>query len=202
MHMNDNKNQRDPILAEMPAPEPRSTDHADRRRRLLKSISGGGSILLATSQVKAWSTVSTCKQCTISGMQSAYHSCKPGESSLPCGGYSPGYWGQHWNKDSSTPARPWPVTSSTKLKALLQQYSIYTQIPNSVSLFELMGNPTYANTNERHWIGAWLNAQRAPTGYLFPYTAQQVMGFWKSGNGNYTSADMLQFFKDYFETHN
>lgn len=175
----------------------KNIDKLARRRLLVSSVGGGVALLAATSPIKALAQTSSCtKQCSISGMKSANHSFKPGECD-PCGGYSPGWWGQHWRRDNTTPARPWPVGPQLSVKSVLTKSSL----SDSISLFELMGNPEYASTEERHWVCAYLNSFAPPLGYKFPYTPQEVLNFY-NGTGPYSPMEALQFFKDYMESHN
>lgn len=169
------------------------------RRRLLLSTVTGSAVLLSASPIKALAGTCATQQCSISGMKSANHSFKPGECEELCGGHSPGWWRQHWNQDANKPANPWPAPPGTKVRRVLPN----SQLPMELSLFELMGDKTYSDTDERHWICAWLNARAyqtgiGPAGYKFPYTAEQVRAFYLGG-GQYTYAEALYFFKTYME---
>lgn len=187
------------------------TDKSVRRRALLLGACRGSAVLATASPLKALAQVSNCRNgCTISGMQSINASVAPGCETDPCGGWSPGYWGQHWkkiddNKKSgggvNEPARPWPCEWSISVNSVLIR-SRYR-----VSLFELMGNPDYASTDDRHWICAYLNALAflkgmGPAGRSFGYTAQEVIALYRGTNPHHTSSEALAFFKGYMETHN
>ncbi len=185
-----------------------TVDKIARRRLLLSSVSGGVVLLAAASPIKALAQTSTCtnNQCTISGMKSANHSFKPGECDAPCGGYSPGFWGQvdHTQVDTQgrkkpgeteyekTPRRSWPTNHSQAVNTVLVKSAL------NISLFELMWNHKYASSDERHWICAWLNAQKSPPGYNFPYSKEEVIGFYMGDRYH----EALSFFKNYMETHN
>jgi hypothetical protein len=136
-------------------------------------------------------------------MQSINASVAPGCETDPCGGWSPGYWGQHWKKDSSKPARRWPEGYWNKnVKAVLVNST------HDCSLFELMGDKNkYASTDDCHWICAYLNALAyqggfGPAGRRFGYTPQEVIDLYLGRNPNHTSSEALAFFKGYMETHN
>ncbi len=55
----------------------------------------------------------------------------------------------------------------------------------------------FSNTDEIHWICAWLNA--LSHSFNFPYTGQQVIDFYNDLS-RYDAA--LDFFKTYMEQHN
>ena len=178
---------------------PVAHDPVSRRRLLMSGISGGAALLAAASPIKALAGTSTCstQQCSISGMKSANHSFKPGECAAPCGGYSPGWWGQRWDRNKSRPARTWPIDHKILVKSLLR----HSNVSNSLSLFELMANrQRYASYAERHWICAYLNSFAPPPGYKFPYTPQEVLDFYH-GVGRYTASEALEFFKTHMEKH-
>ena len=177
---------------------PVAHDPVSRRRLLMSGISGGAALLAAASPIKALAGTSTCstQQCSISGMKSANHSFKPGECADPCGGYSPGWWGQRWDRNKSRPARTWPIDHKIFVKSLLR----HSSVPDSLSLFELMGNSKYSSYAERHWICAYLNAFAPPPGYKFPYTPQEVLDFYH-GVGRYTASEALEVFKTHMEKH-
>lgn len=184
-----------------------ANDRLARRRLFLTTVTGSA-VLLSASPIKALAGACTTQTCSISGMKSANHSFKPGECEEQCGGYSPGWWGQEksdgnhgqgggqGNKKSSeiVPRQTWPIPYGTPTS------TIFTKSGYAVSLFEIMRNPDYANTNERHWICAYLNSMSPPPGYKFPYTPSQVLNFYFE-TGPHPASDALQFFKDYMETH-
>lgn len=181
--------------------ETQTVDEFAKRRQLLKTVSGGAALLAAASPIRALANTSSCTNpCSISGMQSAHHSVKPGDCARQCGGYSPGWWGQSTDQCNSAgvctkiPKRTWPTDYTKPVNSVLINSSL------SISLFELMYNPMYANSDERHWICAWLNAQTPPPGYEFPYTTSEVINFYL-GIGPYSYDIALKFFKDYMETH-
>jgi len=188
------------------------------RRRLLLSTVTGSAVLLSASPIKALAQTCSTQQCSISGMKSANHSFKPGECEELCGGYSPGWWmqeksdgnngqggGQGNNKSSENssseivPRNDWPISYQLLTNTIFTKSTLVTKSGKSPSLFEVMRN--YANTDERHWICAYLNSMSPPPGYKFPYTPSQVLNFYFE-TGPHSASDALRFFKDYMETHN
>jgi hypothetical protein len=134
-------------------------------------------------------------------MQSGVHSAVPANTPI-CGGYSPGWWGQadggkSDDVDSLKPRRTWPSlpngwTYKTPCKYVFTRRSL----PGNPSLFQVVHPPAYANTDEFHWICAWLNA--LSHSFNFPYTGQQVIDLYNSPT---ESQNALAFFKTYMETH-
>lgn len=172
-----------------------------RRHALLKGLSRGSVVLAVAAPIQtlASNTLLTADKnhvCSISGMQSMLHSASP--DCQVCGGYSPGWWKQV-NRDGITPRRPWPAlpnswTYNTKCKAVFTQWS---GTSSSATLFEVMRNNS--NTDEYHWICAWLNA--LSHSFNFPYSGAQVLGFYNAGKGTPTYNNALLFFKTYMEIH-
>lgn len=172
-----------------------------RRHILLKGVGKGGVVLVATVPLQTLAgqsllTFDGKHQCSVSGMHSGVHSATPLSTPL-CGGYSPGWWGQSDN--GTSPKRAWPTlpnswTYGTKCSTVFNK----TTLSGDPSLFKVMSDPTYANTDQRHWICAWLNA--LSSSWSFPYTGQQVLDFYYSPTPG-LSADALDFFKTYMETH-
>ena len=169
-----------------------------RRHALLKGLSRGSVVLAAAAPIQtlATETLLTADKnhvCSISGMQSMVHSASP--SCQVCGGYSPGWWKQ---KNGNQPRRTWPTlpmgwTYNTPCKTVFTQCGF----PANVTLFQALW--TYPNTDEYHWICAWLNA--LSHSFNFPYSGAQVLGFYNAGKGTTTYNNALLFFKTYMETH-
>ena len=169
-----------------------------RRHALLKGLSRGSVVLAAAAPIQtlASNTLLTPDRnhlCSISGMQSMLHSAAP--SCQVCGGYSPGWWKQ---KNGNQPRRTWPTlpmgwTYNTPCK------NVFTQcgFPATTTLFKALWD--YPNTDEYHWICAWLNA--LSHSFNFPYSGAQVLGFYNAGKGTPTYNNALLFFKTYMETH-
>jgi hypothetical protein len=184
-----------------------SSEALARRRLLLRGTTASATALaaltpigaLATSQSTVYTCVGTSGKeavCTLSGVQSAAHSFGPDTDKVQAGGKSPGWWSQSQTvKGETVPRRPWPVPWGDKVESVLTLAPVNLR---SLKLFELMSQSAYANTAERHWLCAYLNAKAGEQGalvpYGFPYTASEVLGFYLAGNQNAYS-----FFTTYLE---
>jgi hypothetical protein len=195
------------------------------RRQLLKGL-GAGSVGLLTSTVPiksiASETVLLTKDgrylCTISGVQSGIGSRHPSDVNT-CNGYTPGWWGQckcpsvgsqglactggplHW---PSSYAWRWDTPYNQVFPAnsncpLLQYPTFGCKALNGTvpTLFLIENDKNHwANTDMFHWVCAYLNScQFYPKG-LFPYSPQEVIGFY---NSQTLYASALAFFKNYTE---
>jgi hypothetical protein len=164
-----------------------------RRSVLFKGLGKGSAVLAAAVPIKTLastpSVTANGKICTISGVQSAVHS---GSTHLPyCGGMSPGYYTMlsHWPN--------YPNTTYTVGTKTFNNKSTFKYVFGgglSQGLWSIMQAPN--NEVEFHWIAALLNAIKPPLGYVFPYTAQEVLNLYASGQ----QAPALDFFKNYMET--
>ena len=199
--MNINMNTKDTGSTGLSQTEMLSSAAVARRRMLLKGVGKGSAVLAATVPLQTLAgqsllTFDGKHQCSVSGMHSSVHSATPTNTPI-CGGYSPGWWGQSDN--GTTPKRTWPLlpsawTYNTKCSTVFTRVTL----SGNPTLFQVMNNPIYASTDERHWICAWLNA--LSHSWSFPYTGQEVRDFYNSSaTGVY--ADALDFFKTYMETH-
>lgn len=169
-----------------------------RRHALLKGLSRGSVILAVAAPIQTLASDTLLTEdknhvCSISGMQSMVHSAAPG--CQVCGGYSPGWWKQ---KNGSQPRRIWPTlpggwTYNTPCKNVFSQCGF----PATTTLFKALWD--YPNSDEYHWICAWLNA--LSHSFNFPYSGAQVLGFYNAGKGTATYKNALAFFKTYMETH-
>lgn len=180
-----------------------------RRKMLLKTAGVGVAALAAAAPMKVLAGGGSCggdDVCSISGMQSAHTSHRPGELVKRCGGWSPGWWKQKKiGSDPAVPRNPWPASALGSPTHLLKTNAVLTNSPLTVTLFKLMRHQDYQNSDEKHWICAWLNALAYvqginPTGYEFPYTADQVIKFYRE-EGDYSASEALNFFKLYMEKH-
>lgn len=175
-----------------------------RRRMLLKGVGKGTAVLAASVPIQTLANQSLLTfdgkhQASISGMFSGVHSATPTTTPL-AGGFSPGWWGQSNSDTPLVPSRTWPAlpggwTYNTKCRSVFTQ----TTLPGDPTLFQVMQLPIYANTDERHWICAWLNA--LSHSFNFPYSGQQVVDFYNQGRGSAAYTNALTFFKTYMETH-
>ena len=166
---------------------------ASRRRLLLRGIGKGSALLVAAVPIKTLASTPSVtvngQICTVSGTQSAAHSKA---KNLPtCGGLSPGYYKTiaHWPN--------FPNTTYTVGMKTFTENSIFSAVfggGKSVPLLTILNNN--ANSDEFHWIPALLNAIKAPPGYVFPYSASEVLALYAGSQ----SAAALAFFKGYMET--
>ena len=167
---------------------------ASRRRVLLRGIGKGSALLAATVPIKTLASTPSVtvngQICTASGTQSAAHSQA---THLPtCGGLSPGYYMMiaHWPNYPST-------TYTVGIKTFDHNTKFNTVFGGgkSVGMLTIM-NTNPVNNDEFHWIAALLNGIKAPSGYVFPYSASEVLALY-SGN---QSGAALTFFKGFMET--
>jgi hypothetical protein len=181
-----------------------SPEAVARRRVLLRGVGKGAAVLAATVPLQTLAgqsllTFDGKHQCSVSGMHSGVHSATP-TNTPTCGGYSPGWWGQVENgSNPRKPRRTWPTlpnswTHNTKCSTVFTKQAL----SDNPTLFQVMDNPAYADTDERHWICAWLNA--LSYSWNFPYTGQQVLDYYYSTIAG-VSTDALAFFKAYMENH-
>jgi hypothetical protein len=171
----------------------------ERRMMLLKGLGKGSAVLGAAIPIQTLAapavTVTDGRICSVSGTQSAVHS--QSTTAATCQGYSPGWWGQV-KKNSSPPAprRAWPVQYKTKISGQPFASTLTKQRGGVPTRFEVASLPEFSNTDLRHWLCAWLNAQGAPAAWNFPYSAAAVIDFYLQNDQK-----ALTFFKDYMETH-
>lgn len=170
-------------------------------------------------------------RCGISGMQSGVHSRDVVET--VCGGYSPGKYKKRENwpvlPSPWTPDTPCKVVFSgcvltvpnlvdrevctdttrtttkrgknitvTSTNCVTQQVVDGTR---DASLLEVMTDGS--NTDEFHWITAWLNGISRPP-FNFPYSGPEVLALYYGrsvGGITFTKEAALNFFKTYMELH-
>lgn len=167
---------------------------ASRRRLLLRGIGKGSALLAAAVPIKTLASTPSVtvngQICTASGTQSAAHSQA---TNLPtCGGLSPGYYMmiEHWPN--------YPNTTYTVAGKTFNQNTKFNAVfggGKAVGMLTIM-NTNPVNNDEFHWIAALLNAIKAPTGYVFPYSAPEVLALYAGSQ----SAAALAFFTGFMET--
>lgn len=169
-----------------------------RRRALLRGVGKGVAVLAATAPIQTLAgqsllTFDGNHQCSVSGQHSGVHSATPTNTPL-CGGYSPNYWGQRAT-DGTSPLQTWPTNYQATFN------SIFTQSSITATLFQIMdnGGQQYLNSDERHWLGAYLNALSGS--FNFPYSGADVIAYYNQGSGSPAYEAALTFFKNYMETH-
>jgi len=150
--------------------------------------------------------------CSLSGWQSFQNAQRTGQyqdgkflsgtpSTNVCGGYSPGWWGQ----TNQIKAKRW-----TGGMAGLPDVPYTTALPGgtrtvggtTATMWQLMSDSAFSSHDDRHWLGAWLNARSNEVSYPynandnFPFSSQQITSFYMEGN-----ADALALIKTYLELH-
>ncbi len=169
-----------------------------RRHMLLKGLGKGAAVVAAAVPIQSLAVTTLVKPmdggkfqiCSISGMQSGSHSRPP--TTLQCGGHSPGWWGQNSNQKAARwPASlPGGLTPDTPIANLFGKTIKTTPNP---TLWNVATDPAYSNSDERHWLCAWLNACTMSN---FPYNSDEVLTIYQGLTLNtipYTQA--LDFFK-------
>lgn len=182
-------------------PDELSSMAVARRRALLRGVGKGAAVLAATAPLQTLAgqsllTFDGQHQCSVSGQHSGVHSATPTNTPL-CSGYSPNYWGQAatGNGNGASPLNAWPTDYRQKF------IDIFTQsgFNSSITLFDVMQNDgAYTNSDERHWLGAYLNALSG--NFNFPYSGAQVIAYYNQGSASAVYQDALTFFKTYMET--
>lgn len=180
-----------------------------RRHLLLKGLGRGSAVLAATVPIQTLAgqsllTFDGKHQCSISGMQSGVHSATP-TNTPTCGGYSPGWWGQTTtnSKGQLVPRRPWPISNpNAPCVNTFGACKLRNPDGSQASLFDVMSPKAggkFSNTDEFHWICAWLNA--LSHSFNFPYSGDDVLKFYNAGSGSTVYQNALTFFKTYMENH-
>lgn len=178
-----------------------------RRRMLVKSLGKGSAVVAAASapmhvlaslSITANNTDPTLngRRCTISGGQSGVHSKET--TTFVCAGKSPGYYHMinHWPGYVSGAVSPTYNVGNISFNSNSTFSSVFGPGSGlgSIKLFDFFTS-AYANTGERHWVAALLNALPNSQAINFPYTAAQVIALYSGPQ----SAAALAFFKTYME---
>lgn len=178
-----------------------------RRRILLKGVGKGTAVLAATVPIQTLAgqsllTFDGKHQCSVSGMHSGVHSATPTDTAV-CGGYSPGWYGQS-NTDGTPKHWPSGVNYNAPVTSVFHNFRRTNDDGSTPTLFQVMDpkdkSGKFSNTDEFHWICAWLNA--LSHSFNFPYSGDEVLGFYNQGPASSAYQDALTFFKDFMETHN
>lgn len=194
--------------------EPITPASLARRSLLLRSVGKGSAVIAAaTLPVHTLATTPTIViqgktdtngrpyRCSISGMQSGMGSRMP--ATATCTGKSPGYWHkpERWTQLQravilATPRPTFnsffgPPTTSNGHRTL-EQYlrTIGDAYPGQI--------PGLNNTDDWHWIAAWMNAiANNQVGIQnYPFTAPQIVELYRAPeNFNTTRAEALMFLK-------
>ncbi|MES2048800.1 MAG: hypothetical protein V4447_10395 [Pseudomonadota bacterium] len=180
-----------------------SSAAAARRQMLLKGLSRGSAVLVASVPLQTLASGSVFTdpaagipvRCSLSGQMSGVGSRVP---DAVCNGYSPGYW--------KFPAKhPWPSPAdpNTPCKDIFSGCTL--MMPGSTPHLHVPASLVYvmlhdSNTDYFHWIGAWLNGLAQTPGFNYPYSGDEILAFY-NGTGPYSAAQALAFIKQYLEVH-
>jgi hypothetical protein len=179
-----------------------SSDALARRRMLLKSVGKGATVMTAASvPMHSLASIRTITNigkngapkvgCGISGMMSGVHSQEP-STTATCSGYSPGRYKKIEN---------WPQSCNTDYGSFNKDTKFLSLFGGGLDKGLLAIMNENSSSDEFHWITALLNGcGGVPTTFNFPYTGTDVIKFYK-GQGVYTAAKALEFFKTYMEIH-
>lgn len=174
-----------------------SEQSPSRRRLLLSGVLKGSALAATAVPIRSFaSTPSLTKDgriCTISGAQSAAHSQK---STLPpCKGWSPGYYKmvEHWpNYNSASNPLGKNNVGNVAFDINTQFNKVFGSGPTTALITIML---TVENSLEFHYIAALLNAIKPPSGYVFPYSASEVIAIYNSPQ----KASGKDFFYNYLE---
>ena len=185
-------------------PEVLSSAKAARRRLLLKGVGKGGAVVAAALPLKSFATVDESKrlyilpigstgknQCSVSGQHSGFHSGSP-ETTSQCGGCTIASW--------CSASRTWPsgCNKSATCKSVFSGCTLTVPTSGSPSsrpatLLEVLSK--WPNSDDAHWVCAWLNSC-GPSSLGFPYSSANVLKFYGDPA---TKSAALTFFKNYTE---
>jgi len=163
-----------------------SADATARRRVLFKGLGRGAAVLTATVPIQTLAG----QVCPSSGTMSARVSQGTAPAENCPSGFSPAHWSESTRIRSSTPYKKWPNGADH----LARYNSVFLESHNSKPMFNIMKDSV--DSDERHWICAWLNSYEVPK---FPYTPAKVIAL---SNPTYSAqyADALAFLKKYMES--
>lgn len=175
-----------------------SSDAQARRRMLLKSLGKGSTVVAAAAvpmHTLATTVTSSGQICTVSGVMSGVHSQVTNKA--VCFGYSPGYYKMcsHWPNYNPVTGHAINYIGSKTFTDSSTFKSVFGSGSTS-SLLNVLNNET--NTEYFHWTAALLNACAGSLAKNFPYTPQQVIDLYNTGEPTHTNA--LNFFKAYLES--
>ncbi len=168
-----------------------------RRRLLLSGVLKGSALAATAVPIRSFASTPALtkdgKICTISGAQSAAHSQKA--TLPPCKGWSPGYYKkvEHWpHYDAASNLLGGNTVGAITFNINSPFNTVFGSGP-ATSLITIM--LTIENSLEFHYIAALLNAIKPPSGYVFPYSASEVIGIYNSPQ----KASGKDFFYTYLE---
>lgn len=179
-----------------------------RRRMILRGLGKGAGIATAVAvPMRSLASIGTLantadgRRCTISGNMSAVHSTN---NNLPtCMGWSPGYYKtlSHWPNyvASNDPKAVNSINGGSGSFNETTPFNVLFGGGSSDSLLICL-NQTSTHQDEFHWTAALLNGTVGSPAQNYPYTAQQIIDFYRAGGT--TRSNALSFIKGYLETHN
>src|SRR5437762_2554474 len=169
-------------------------DHVmSRRRVLLKGIGKGSAILAAAAPIKTLastpSVTANGQICTISGVQSGAHS--PATNLPTCAGKKARFYSTiaNWPNGDTT----YPIDAAHSFSKVTKFNALFGGGSTS-NLMNILKDSSVPP--EAHWIAALLNGIKAPAGYVFPYSAQEVLALYAGPQ----QAAALVFFQGFMET--
>jgi hypothetical protein len=186
-----------------------SSTGAARRRMILASLGKGSAVVAAVSvpmqslaAIGTLSVTATGQLATVSGAMSGVHSA-PTTKEISAG----------WNPSYYSDITKWPnydATSNPKGRNAINGgsgnfnkntlFSILFGSGTSEKLIDILGRSS-GTADEASWIAAVLNGTHGSRAEAtnFPYTAAQVIAFYKAGG--LTATNALAFFQGYMQTH-
>jgi len=169
-----------------------SADATARRRALLKGLGRGTAVLAATVPIQTLAG----QLCPTSGTKSARVSQGVSTSESCPTGFSVDFWAKSTttaannSKKSAVPLNKWPTGTDPSWK----YNSVFVESRNDKAMFQIMTEPT--DSDERHWICAWLNAHAISN---FPYKPEKVITL-SDPSYRLQYDNTLAFLKGYMET--
>jgi len=163
-----------------------SADATARRRVLLKGMGRGAAVLTATVPIQTLAG----QVCPSSGTMSARVSQGTAPAESCPSGFSAAHWSESNNSNPPTPMKKWPNGAAHSAR----YNSVFLESHNNKTMFNIMKDPV--DSDERHWICAWLNSYAVPK---FPYTPSKIIAL---SNPLYSMQynDSLTFLKKYMES--
>lgn len=180
-------------------PQALSSAALARRHMLLKGLGKGSAVLAAAMPISTLAAptivTSNNKLCTVSGVQSQVSSQVTEKAT--CAGYEPSYYAtlSNWPNynGSVNPPSASNTVGMTQFSDKSKFDAIFGSGSSSNNIYLIVRNSSTAD--EAVWISALLNALGGKNN--FPYTALEVVAFYKSNEKN---AAALAFFRDFMQT--
>lgn len=168
-------------------PQALSSAALARRHILLKGLGKSSAVLAAgipISTLAAPTTLGGEHLCTVSGVQSNVGSRV--KDANVCMGYKP----THYLNNSGSATDPNKISPQNANK----QFNEVFGGGSSSKLKDIL--TSVADSNEKVWVTAWLNALSAPANFYYPYTAAEVLKLYSGSD----SAKALEFFRRFMQS--